>query len=324
MTMRVPGWVLMLVAAGGCTTNQLHLEERSVLQSRTSSMVLYDDGVVGHGSMNEQTCKVDTFAGMIINDTDLPTAYERIEDARGEVAVALSTEGIHVLDENGWDQPNDIALDGVLFTRMTEDGVASLVADDDGCRVDWRNDDMNEVVELGADVCANADSFAVNPATGQTWVAYGTDIVSAQLGQTASSSAGIPGDVMAFDEASGALFVATLGGSEISALDASGNLLWSEDVKGAVTSMSDMGGMGAAGAVVSTDGGVAFRVLDGIGGSSLADYPLPEEADLVVSSDAGTVAFVTPEFVRFYGVFEGPTAISFNEVDTQPPPMFGD
>lgn len=319
--MRIISLATLLAATAGCSANQMHFEQRSELESRTSSVVLYDDGQLGQGSMNEQTCQFDTRNGMIVRDIDLPTAEERVEDVRGNVVVARSIEGIHVLDENGWDKANDIALAGVLRVRMTDDGIASLI-DDGGCRLDWRNDDTVVTTDLADEVCANVGDFVIDRPTGKAFVSFGTDV--AMVTPEGSSMIGIEADLLAMDEVSGNVFAAKRGGDTISAFDQEGTLAWAVDAGGEVFDMTDFGALGASAAIVSTKSGARLKGFDGFGGQKIADYGMPGEAEVTVSADSSTIGLVTDERVFFYDVFEGTAPVVFNETETIPPPMFSD
>lgn len=314
--------VSALAAATGCSSDDMHFEQRSTLQSRTTSLVLYDSGETGQGIMNEQTCRFDAFNGNIIADFDMPAPTTHLEDIRGTVAIARSADGIHVLDRDGWDHNNDIALAGVLSVRMTLDGVASLVQDADGCRVDWRNDDSVQTAALDASVCDNASGFAVDPVTAQVWIGHGDGVTSAMPG--AVSEVSVPGNLLAFDEVSGSVYVATQGQSLVSAVDASGDLQWEREVSGGVYAMSDMGARGATAVINDAGSNVDLEVFDGFTGDKIADYDMPGVADITVSADAGTLSLVTPDEVYFYDVMEGSAPVEFNEVVTEPPPMFAD
>lgn len=314
--------MLFGAAAGGCSSqDQLHFEERSSLESRTTSVVLYDNGFVGQGTMNEQSCQFDAMNGFILADYDLPTSEELMQDVRGQVAIARTIEGIHVIDEAGWDRANDIPVQGVKHVRMTDDGVASLIGDGAGCRVDWRNDDAVETVSLEAAMC-DAQGFAVDPVSKQVWVATPGAVVTAQPGGEARALQ-VQGDLIAFDETTGNIYVAEKGGSVVTTVDATGDVVWTNDIDGSVNDLTDMGALGATVAVVEGND-VEIQVWDGTTGEQIADYELPASADVVVSADASTVALVTPETVWFYDVLEGSSPLVFNDVQTEPPPMFAD
>jgi hypothetical protein len=314
---------LILVAMTGCSSNQMHFEQRSELSSRVSSLALYDDGQDGVGSMNEQTCKFDAINGFIISDIDLPTATETIQDVRGTVAIGLSAEGIHVLDENGWDKDNDIAIAGVKHARMTENGVASLISDESGCRVDWRNDDTNLTASLSADVCATATDFAVDRVSGQAFVAYGTDVVTATQ-DGGVTAIGVAGDLLAIDEVTGNVSIAKRGGQDITTVSTVGDVQWTTSVRGTVHALSDFGARGATAVVVDHGSDASIEAFDAGDGSSIADYSMPSVADITVSADASTVGLITEDTAYFYDVFEGAAPVVFNEVETEPPPMFAD
>jgi len=314
---------VMLLGATGCgSKNQLHFEERSNLESRTTSVLLYDNGFVGQGTMNEQSCQFDAMNGFIIADYDLPTGEELMQDVRGQVAIARTVEGIHVIDQAGWDRANDIPLDGVKHVRMTEDGVASLIAGEDGCRLDWRNDDSVQTVGLEASAC-EAPGFAVDPFTKQVWVAGNDGVVTAEPGGQPRSLP-VQGDLVAFDEITGNVYVAQSGDLAITTVSPSGDVQFTIEAGGPVHSLTDMGARGATVAVVNGNSGVDVEVFDGIDGDQIADYPLPDIADVVVSADASTLALVTADTVYFYDVMEGQAPLEFNDVETTPPPMFAD
>jgi hypothetical protein len=320
--MRITILAALLVSAAGCSTNQMYFEPRSDLESRTSSIVLYEGSELGHGSMNEQTCQFDTRNGLIIEDWDLPTSTETVEDVRGQIVLAKSAQGLHVFDENGWDQANDIALSGVLHSRMTLDGVASLLSDEQGCRLDWRNDDLVTTTELDDAVCASASGFAVDPATEQAWVAYGEDVASVTADGV--TNLGLEADLASLDEPSGTVFFAQRGGTTVSAITAEGAVMWSVDTNAEIFDMDDMGAIGAAAVVVATRNGADVRAFSIDGGEEIADYSMPETAEVVVSGDSTTIAFVEPDVVHFYDVFQGKAPIVFNDVPAEPPPMFTD
>ncbi len=321
MHQKVLGTVGLMALISGCTSNEIHFEQRSTLESSVSSLVLYDDGVVGHASMNEQTCKFDTFAGMILADNDIPSPDERIADTRGEIALAISDAGIHVLDNEGWNQPEDIPLTGVLGAKMTAEGFATLRQDGDGCRVEWRNDTLLAATGLDNGVCDGLADMTVNFDANTVWLSSDNQVL--RLDRDGSTTViDASGDQVAFDATKQLLYVATTGAEEISAYNEDNSLAWSIEAKGAVHDLTDLGARGAAVAVLDSGKGAFLDAYESASGDRIAHYQLPALALAEFSMDASSLALITDERVYFYDTVEGEAPVRFNEVDTEPADMF--
>jgi hypothetical protein len=311
----------VLLLATGCSDQALYFEQRTQLETAATSLALFDDGARGQGSMNAQTCEFDAWRGTIVGDVDLPTADERIEDLRGPITLARSAEGLHILDENGWDSANDLPIRGVRHARMTAAGVVALVADASGCRVEWREQDGARTVALPEAACTEAAGFAADPVSARAWVGDGAEVWQADPVDGARSVS-VAADQLAYDEAARPLYLARRGVEGVTAIAPSGSVLWTARTGGPVHALTDFGALGAVAVVVESGSAATIEVLEGASGAPLASYDLPAVAEAVISADASTLALVTEEAVHLYDVLDGEAPVRFNEVVTEPPVMF--
>ena len=319
--MRVLVVSALLVIATGCSQNTFHFEHRSTLATDASSVALYADGRVGVGTMNHQTCTFDTAAAAVLADYDVQGADETVQDTRGDFAITLAPDGLHLLADDGFSAHSDILQAGIVAARMTNDGVVMLVNDGE-CRVEWRTDEATAgaSVSMPAAACAADAGFTVDPDSGRAWVAAGQVW---DVDASGSRTLDVTADLVDFDTVTGVTFLANRGGRDVSALDADGEIAWTEAAQHAVAHLSDMGALGAV-AVVSGDADSALlQAFDAATGDSLASFHLPSVADVTVSLDASTIGLLHPGAIDSYTVFDGPEAVRMNAYEA-PPAMYLD
>lgn len=308
---------LALALLAGCTgPPDLYLSHMSTMESETRGVVLYDDGQRGHAAMWDTTCEFDTLNGWLIEDHDLPTDTEIIQDQFEGTALARSDLGIHMIFDR-----EDIELGGVLETRLLEDGgVLTLRRKGELCRVDIGD----RTVEVDTALCTDLTSVSTDRvetlyvATGDAL--YGVDETGAQL--FASDI-----DLVVHDRSNDRIYVAQLGGETLTGLDSKGVEQWSVTTDGPITSLEHMGRRGMALVMVEdlSTGRGAMQLFEGISGEEVVRHDTPSgDGDLTVSDDGTTLAVTIPGEVHFYDVLRLDETPKKRRTFGSPDPVFTD
>ena len=298
--MRLFSVVLALVVATGCTSNQVSFEHQSQLQTRAKGLALLDDSDVAQVGMGGNTCAVQTNSGVIGADFDVAVGEDDVvQDAIGTATVVVGSAGVYVVDQGfgGFGDPQ-VRLTDVVQSRLLNDGtVIAVHGQGSDCAIAWEG---GGTVPL-AGGCGGG--VAVDRATGTVFAANGAGLTIADAG---GDSIVVPGDfdLVAFDGASEAAYASTGGNSEIHALEADGTPRWAADLGGTITSIDDMGPMGAVAVTMEIDGGIGqLVVLDGATGDQLSQIQLPSAPDQVlVGNNGASMAMVLPNEVHFFSV----------------------
>ncbi len=314
---RVPLFLAMALSVGACKTDDtLHLEMMSSMQSATRGVVLYPDGQRGHAAMWDTTCQFDTLNGWLIEDYDLPTDIEDVQDQyRGKV-LGHSPQGLHVVQNRA----EDVLLDDVIHGRFLDDGTVAMVRDTrSGC-----------VVEIDGQA-ATVDDAVCDPRTeitvdreGELYAATGSELL--RMGKDGSENLYGDADLVVFDPATGLVYAAKTGDQHVSGLYRDGALAWRTRVPGYVHSLDRMGDRGNALVMVDDPkGGGALIVIQGDSGEIITDHSTPSgDGDVVMSDDGRTLAVVMPTDVYFYDVTADGEKPKARRTYGSPDPIFED
>lgn len=301
--MRVLSVSLALLVATGCTSNQVNFEHTSKVETATRGVALVDDAPEAQVGMGGNTCAVETGSGMIGADYDVAAGEaDNVQDAVGSDVIVVGVSGVYQLDSGfgGLGDP-DVRLSNVLESRLTDDSITTLAGTGEGnCTLSWHNGgDAQGSVEI-ADGCDGNATLDVDRRTGRAFVGTGNGLVVADPTGESSTIAG-DYDLVVWDAAANALYVAAVGGNEVSALESDGSTRWTVEVPGQITSMDDMGPMASVAVMTGNASGGDLLVLDGETGAQTSDVVTPGAADRVIVGNNGhTVAMVLPERVHFY------------------------
>lgn len=304
--------LVLLVAATGCSADQVSYEHRSSLETRTRGVALLDSGDSAQVGMSGNTCEVATSSGMIGADYDVAMGEDdHVQDAFGTDVIVVGASGIYVVEQGGtgWWDDGGTTVDafGVDEARFTESGFAALQTEGEACEVTWYGTDGTATGELSIDASLCGGAFAVDRVGGTAFV--GTPDALAIVTPQGVTNGAIAGDLVAWDATAEAIYVASAGGTQVHALAADGSVRWSVDVGAPVTSLDDMGDVGRVAVMAGTDEAGELLILDGTTGEIASTLVTPSAAQTIVSSgDGRTMAMVVesmgrPE-VHFFGTRE--------------------
>ncbi|MCB9796692.1 MAG: hypothetical protein H6741_28670 [Alphaproteobacteria bacterium] len=276
---------------------------RSTFEGSTKGLVLHKDGDAGHAGMFGTNCPFDTWTGQVTGDYDLPDSDEDVQDGEetelGGITLAAVIPGtVHVLDKTGGEYSHvSLPLPGVTQGRLTEDGVVGMTED---CALSWVG--LDGALRRSVTLSACEAGLETEPATGLTLVAGSpARLTDGNFVTEAEAS----GDLVAFDGAAQAFYVARSGEARLSALELDGSLRWSVETSGPVTALDDGGETGAAGVVLELAEGGAVAFFDGLTGARTRFAETPSAADdLSVSGNGQVVALVRPQQAFFFELGE--------------------
>jgi hypothetical protein len=304
--MRALSLLTILVLPACAPESDAPIQHKSAMQQATRGLVLHDGGLRGHAGMFETNCPFETQLGRVTGDYQLPDDGEEVQDggesALGPETVVLVIPGtLFLLEKSTGDYVHERHdWKDLVASRLTDDGVVGLVDSRDGCRVEWRTDD---VVTSSVDVDAcDQDSFDASR-TGR--VAIGDPDSGWLVTPDGAVEMGDAGDLVAFDDVTGLVYRSSVGAPDVRAFDPdAGTSAWTTELDGEVQALAAAGGQGAV--VVSvelTDGTGAIVWLDGWSGEVLSQVETPSAAPAVTASDdGGTLALVLAEEAHFYTV----------------------
>ena len=292
--MRVLSVGLALLVATGCTADSVGRQHPAQLETRAKGLALLDDQDSAQVGMSGNTCQVQTTSGAIGNDVDVaPGEDDNVKDAVGTDSVIVGQGGAYVLDGSGFGGYTPaVNLPGLTDARLTEGH--DIVAVSDIGTVTWNGAD--------AVTTSGASDFAIDRITGDAFVVdgFGVTAVTRDGGSVTTEGAF---DMVAYDPATNAIYVAAFGGSEVRALEVNGNQRWAAELGGTITSLDDMGAAGAVAVMTQVDGGGELIVLDGRSGEQLSDVATPSAADeVLVGNNGESMALVLPNEVHFFSI----------------------
>lgn len=280
------------------------LSYRATLQAPTKGLGLHSDGNTGHAGMFDTNCPFETRMGSVTGDFDLPDAGEEITDVGTselgpDSVLATLGDGVFVFDkDDGTYVSFDWTVPGLTDAAFGPDGVVAL-HDDGGCAVTWF-DGAGAIATAPAPACDATTGFDVDPATGTAFVAGG-DVAIATADEVVTAEAG--GDLVAWDEATGLAYVASAGGTDVTAIEPDGRARWTATLDGLVVALDDAGGDGGVIVSVAAAEGGLVVLLDAETGDETSRVETPEAAAAVdTSADGSTVALVTAREAYFYGL----------------------
>lgn len=293
--MRVLSVGLALLVATGCTTNQVGVQHTAQLETRTRGLALLDDQDSSQVGMSANTCQVQTTTGAIGMDVDVaPAEDDYVTDAVGTDSVIVGQGGVYVLDGSGFGSGAPVVeMADVADARLTQN--LDIVAVTNTGTVTWNGADPVQT--------SGASDFAIDRLTGTAFVVDGSGLTAVTPDGTTSTAEGAF-DLVAYDPATEAVYVAAIGGSEVRALEVNGTQRWAADLGGLITSLDDMGSAGSVAIMMELENGNGeLVVLDGRSGEQLSSIITPTAADeLMVGNNGESMALVLPNEVHFFAV----------------------
>ena len=286
---------LALLVATGCTTNQVGVQHTAQLETRTRGLALLDDEASSLVGMSANSCQVDTSSGAIGMDVDVaPGEDDYVTDAVGTDAIIVGQGGVYVLDGTGFGSSEPmVPMANVSDARLTQN--LDIVALSNDGTVTWNGADPVQT--------SGASDFAIDRITGTAFVVDGNGLTAVTPGGVTSTAAGAY-DLVAYDPATDAVYVAAVGGTEVRALEVNGTQRWAAELGGFITSLDDMGSAGSVAIMMELDSGMGeLVVLDGRSGEQLSSITTPSAAEQVLVGNNGeSMALVLPSEVHFFTV----------------------
>ncbi len=242
-----------------------------------------DDAWVGLSGM---LCKMGT-DGALKRDLDPIPGTERVSDVDEVIVVQdEETDEVIVLRRNGEPLVNR-HLPGLVVARGdSKRDVIALVDDPEaGCAVAFHQGRTRTLVTVPASPCPDREGFAVDRERGVAYV--GSPSAVYEVKPTGAAALEAAGDLVAWHEDAGRLYVATRFEGRVSAwLD--GSMLWSVDAEAEVTLLRAMRGEDAVAAVVDLPNGAAeVLVFDGKTGTPVRAIASSQRIDDVAVSPSG-------------------------------------
>ena len=303
--------VLSALAAAGCHADSPEapdFELRNTMSIETRGLMLYRTGARGHAGMYGMSCAFDVSSGEIGADYDPSDDSEDVQDVFGDITVVVDTSAVYMVTEGdeAFTEDGVVPLTDVREGRLWDGGLAALRDTSNGCQVQWVDLDAggdDAVVTLDDTTCHSDLGLAIGRDDGAVWI--GTEdsvVVVTPDGQTADADGA--GQLIAWDEAAAALYVAPWGGTAVDALEADGAPRWKVDVGGKITAVSALGDRGAAAIMVEDGAEGRLVILDGWTGEITAETGDVEApvVDLAASGDGTVMALVRPNNVTFLTV----------------------
>jgi hypothetical protein len=214
--------------------------------------------------MQDMTCGIKIDSGTVF--FDLALRVGEIQDGTDDPELRLTSllvapPLVHVLPVDSPALSDDYLVRGVRQARVTDgDGFVALRLDDEtgNCEVRWYDDGhLADATTLGADFVCDGDlDLEVDPGQRGVWVAGPSGVWSVSPDST--RALGVSGDLIAWDDADGLLYVATRGETRVRALDMGGER-WSLELPGAVADLESGGAVG--GLVVANEVGFGAEVV---------------------------------------------------------------
>jgi outer membrane protein assembly factor BamB len=280
---------------------------RATLTAPTNGIGLHKDGVTGHAGMYGTNCPFETVGGQVTGDQDLPEEGEEVQDVGtsslgDDTVVLVLPPNVFLLDKGtGSYVQDDFVVEGVRESRLADDGIVALRGAQGSCAIDWF--DGHTVVGTTELATCPADvAFDVDPRTGDAVVVSPEGIAFARPGEVVTT--GTTGDLVSWDLDAGVIYVASAGGTGVTALAPDGTVRWQAEVSGPIAAMAATGTPGGAAlSVEGADGDGELVVLDAATGAMVAQIRTPAVATGVATSpDGTTIGLVRPDAVHFYVV----------------------
>lgn len=314
--MRLTTMSLTMVLLGACQGEAIELSHMSTLQEQTRGVVVMDNGLRIQAAMQDTTCIFRTLDGSFVRDHDLPTRDERIVDTyQGEI-LGSSAVGVHLVNRG-----EDVAIANVTGARLWRDGVVALHEEDGGCTVSWNTDAH---LSVPAQLC-EADAITVDPRDGTLFVGLPGETHRIDREGHASFDSGA--DLIAWDRASGLVYMAVSGEPHVWATDVNGVPAWSATTPGPITALTHMGDRGLLLLMLEAgDGEGRFYVLDGQTGQRNSEHDAPgSEVEIDMSQDGTTLAVTLVDEVHFFDVTaDGEDPRERDSVGAAPDPVMFD
>lgn len=270
----------------------------STLPASTQGLQLAD-GAVASAAMDGQICLLDVSEGAVIGDADLGDGRDRLLDAAGDRVLARG-DGLFILPRSLAEAPAAVDMVTPTDARLWQDGVVGLYERDGLCGVSW-SEAADELWLIPESDCSEQTAMTVDRATGVAWVADGQRITRiARSGAYASWRS--TADLLEFDPSTGFALAGQRGENGVAALDADGEIIWSRPTAGELVDLAPAGASGTV-AIMSGDAwGGTLEIAMGGNGMPVAEFELPETAEISISDDGSTMAVAKDDQVLFYRV----------------------
>lgn len=213
--------------------------------------------------MNGMTCGLEVDSGTVFFDLELRDG--EIQDGTDDegirlVSLLVAPPLVHLVPVESPLSGVDYLVRGVRQARSIDgDGFAALRVDDAGlCEVRWYDDGglVGHQTLDASFVCEGDLDLEVDQSTGAAWVAGPSGVWS--VTQTQARGLDVDGDLIAWDEAEGLLYVGARGQGTVTAFDMAGER-WSLELDGTVTDVESGGATG--GLVIAHGVGYGAEVL---------------------------------------------------------------
>lgn len=292
---------VVLLATVGCTQQQVSLQHASSLETRVRGVAILADGQNADVGMAGNTCRFDMGQSVIGADADVAQGEEDVvHDGFRDGSLVVGGGGVFIVDGPNYGGNTPVVPGGDITTsRFTEDGLATVR---NNTAVTWSESGVDSAsVSLPDGAIIENRGFTVDRMSGTAFAATSEGVFA--ITPDGAVALGGAGDLASFDSATGALYVATEGGSELVALEADGSPRWSVTVEGVITSMDDMGDGSAVAVMADVNGKGQLMVLDGLTGEIKMDQTTPSAAHgLVVGPTGRSMAVILENEVHFFNV----------------------
>ncbi|MCO4745353.1 MAG: hypothetical protein KC912_11240 [Proteobacteria bacterium] len=292
--------VFASLAAIGCTNEpEIGFTLISALPAETAGVALGSDGLAS-AAMDGQVCLLDVSDASVIGDQDLGDGAEVLLDSHQD-KVLTAHEGALYLLSRDLSEPQALTQDAATRARITDDGsIVALSTTAGDCSLSWSSA-PDEAWQLPDADCSGPVSLAVDRSTGVAWIGDGQQLTQLHPnGRTATWD--IPADRLSFDASTGHVLVGKTGEAWIGAMGPDGEIAWSRDLRGALFDIDSAGATGVTAVMMDQDIGGMLSLVLGDTGQPIADFQLPESAEVSMADDGSMMALARDEEVLFYRV----------------------
>jgi len=215
--------------------------------------------------MHDMTCGVHIDSGSVFFDLDLRTGEIQdgvadSESGRQLTSLLVAEPMVTLIPIDEPQNEQQFLVRGIRQARLTdgESFVALRTTEQGTCQVRWyEQGQLDHTVDLGSDIaCDGSLGFAVDRLTGDAWVATPSGVFD--LVEDAPHRLPVQGDLLAWDDTSGQLYVARRGDTVVHALS-QGQLAWSLELPGPIVDLDGAGLPG--GLVLAHEDGLSHSVL---------------------------------------------------------------
>jgi hypothetical protein len=299
--------VALLTAACSATIKEPHLDHQGSVDTETEGVILYEHRAGGFAGMSGTTCEFDRSGGLgtdvYVGGVSKPEVLDGDGSGGEDVVLVRTRDQLHVIHGDGWSMFPTATMDfrGVEQAFLTRDGIVGIGA----CALRWiaPNGASRHDVRLEGDRCAEAE-LTVDRDSGTAFVTAGGEVV--RVDRRGHAAIGHQADGVLFSAALDGLVLTDAGSSELRAVTADGDLLWTmgldPDLRG--TTVHDVADMGTSGLIAVTTGGAEARLVlvDALTGEIVVDHGLAAATDVVAAADGRSLGLVLSNRVELYAV----------------------